>query len=132
MPILFQSLGIPEHARAVANALHDYDPTLSLERLPDAHPWLIDHPDKPYAVWHRSPAFPDYIIESYAESQLDHRIIANTVFGDANRHNWEADQFDPVTAAYHLVEARRRTDELTAGNELSMWREKRRRGDRVL
>lgn len=125
MPILFDHLGLPEHARPIARALHDFDPTLSLERLPDGHPWLEDNPTKPYAVIHRSPAFPEYVIESYPESMLDHRIIANVAFGDANRHDWDLENFDPVTAAYHLVETRKRVDDLSARNELQQWREDR-------
>lgn len=117
MVIEFRHLGLPERARPIAQALNDFDPTLSLERLPDGHPWLIDNADKPYAVIHRSPNFPEYIIESYSEDRLDPRIIANVMFGDANRHNWDLSEFDPVAAAYHLVEARRRGDELQERND---------------
>lgn len=113
----FRHIGLPERAWAIAATLNDYDPTLHLERLPDNHPWLKDNPDRPYAVIHRSPAFPEYIIESYGEDRLDPRIIANTIFGDANRHNWNIEEFDPVTAAYHLVEERRRADKIQEGND---------------
>ena len=125
MPILFEHLGLPEHARPVAATLNDYDPNLTLERLPEGHPWLQDNPDRPYAVIHRSPNFGEYVIESYSEDRLDHRIIANTIFGDANKHNWDLDKFDPVMAAHHAVEARKRMDQVSAGNELQMWRQNR-------
>jgi len=116
MVILFQHLGLPEHARPLAQMLNDYDPTLSLERLPDSHPWLIDNPDKPYAVIHRGLGMQEYIIESYPEDRLDHRVFANTVFGDANKHNWDFDEFDPVAASKLLLEERRRAEEREEAN----------------
>lgn len=118
MVTLFRHLGLPEHARAVAQLLQDYDPTLSLERLPAGHPWLDANPDKPYAVIHRNPAFPEYVIESYPESMLDHRIFANTVFGDANKHNWDLEEFDPVAVSAMLVGQRQREDQNEIGNDV--------------
>lgn len=134
MVILFQHLGLPEHARTLAKTINDFDPTLSLERLPEGHPWLEANPDKPYAVWHRSPAFEDYIIESYSEDRLDHRVLANLMFGDANRHDWNLEEFDPIAATHHLLEERRRA-EINEENNLRMdyaLRQRNGTGKRVL
>lgn len=110
MTVLFRHLGLPEHARSLAQLIQDFDPTLHLERLPEGHPWLEDNPDKPYAVIHRHPSFPEYVIESYSAERLDHRVFANLAFGDANRHNWNLEEFDPVGTAAMLLEGRRRED----------------------
>lgn len=117
MTILFDTLGLPDHARPLARLINDYDRNLTLERLPERHPWLIDNPDKPYAVVHRSPQFGEYVVASYAEYSLDERIFANIVAGDARKHGWDMSEFDPIGAARTLVEARRREDELEAAND---------------
>ena len=117
MVTLFRNLGLPEHARPLAQLIQDFDPTVFLERLPDGHPWLEGNPDKPYAVIHRHPNFPEYVIESYSADRLDHRVFANLAFGDANRHDWDLAEFDPVGTAAMLLEGRRREDENEAAND---------------
>lgn len=124
---LFRHLGLPERARSLAQLIEDFDPTLHLERLPEGHPWLTDNPDKPYAVIHRHPNFPEYVIESYSEDRLDHRVFANLAFGDANRHNWNLEEFDPVGTAAMLLEGRRREDENEWGNDYQAYKQGKKR-----
>ena len=117
MTVLLSTLGLPDHARPLARLVSDYDPTLSLERLPERHPWLLANPDRPYAVIHRSLQFGEYVVESYPESMLDARLFATIVDGDARRHGFDMDKFDALGRAQMLLEARRREDELETAND---------------
>lgn len=111
MTTLFNTLGVPEFARPLARLINDYDPNLFLERLPDGHPRLIDHPDQRYAVIDRPLGLPEYIVQSYPEHLLDHRVFADIIAASARQHDWDKAKFDPVTAAHHMLEARRREDD---------------------
>lgn len=125
MTLLFSNLGLPEHARPLARLINDYDHYLSLERLPDGHEWLKANPDKPYAVWHRHPGLTPYIIESFPESMLDHRIMAVILQGDAEKHGWDMSKFDPIGATAMLLEGRKREDEMAAANDLMAFKQNR-------
>ena len=111
MTVLFNTLGVPDFARPLARLINDYDPNLTLERLPDSHPRLIDHPDERYAVIDRPLGLPEYVVNAYPEHLLDHRVFADVIAASAREHHWDIREFDPVTAAHHLLEARRREDE---------------------
>lgn len=117
MTLLFNQLGLPENARALATLIHDFDDSLFLERLPDQHPWLVENPDKPFAVIHRPLGAPEYIFGSYPGHLLDHRVFADILAGYAGTHKWDLSEFDPVTAAHHLLEGRKRADEWEAEND---------------
>lgn len=127
MTISFQHLGLPERARPIAQLIADYDQYLSLERLPNGHPWLIDNAEKPYAVIHRMPGVPEYVIESYGEGSLDSRIFANIIQGDAAKHGWDLAEFDPINAAAMLLEGRKREDELDEANDRMAFKLRERR-----
>jgi hypothetical protein len=118
MTLLFNTLGLPEHARPLARLIHDYDSTVTLEKLPDGHPWLFEAPNKPYALVHRPMHAPEYVIESFPESMLDERILAILVEGDMHKAGKKLANFDPVHWARMQLESRKREDELGAANEL--------------
>lgn len=127
MTVLFNTLGIPDFARPLARLINDYDPNLTLERLPDSHPRLIDNPDHRYAVIDRPLGLPEYIVASYPEHLLDHRVFADVIAASAREHQWDINVFDPVTAAHNLLEARRREDENEArADKIKYAMEKRR------
>lgn len=134
MTLLFNTLGLPETARPVARLIQDYNPTVTLERLPDSSPWLIDNPGKPYALVHRPLGLPEYIIESFPESMLDERLLAILIEGDMHRAGKKLSNFDPVGWAKQQLEARKREDELGAANELWEFKMRQRNetGKRVL
>jgi hypothetical protein len=127
MTVLFSQLGLPEHARSLANLINDHDNRLSLEKLPADHPWLQGNPGKPYAVIHRPFHAPEYVVASYPEHLLDHRIFADIIAGDARTHNWDMEEFDPVYVAQNLLRARRRMDDKGAAQELMEWKMERRK-----
>lgn len=134
MTLLFNTLGLPEHARPIARLINDYDPSVSLERLPEGSPWLIDNPTKPYALVHRGMGKPEYIIESFPESMLDERLLAILVEADMNRSGRKLENFDPVGFANRMLQERKREDERGAANELWEWklRQRNENGKRVL
>lgn len=127
MTVMFNTLGLPDHARPLARLISDYDPTLSLERLPERHPWLLANPNKPYAVIHRSLQFGEYIVDSYPESMLDERVFALIVQGDARRHGFDMDKFDALARSQMLLEQRRREDALESANDKMAFSMKRRK-----
>lgn len=118
MTLLFNTLGLPDHARSIARAINDYDPSVTLERLPDGSPWLHDNPGKPYALVHRGLGMQEYIIESFPESMLDERLLAILIEGDMHKAGKSLKNFDPVHWAKMQLEGRKREDELGAAQEL--------------
>lgn len=106
----FRTLGIPEHARWLAEAVNDYDDRLFLERLPAGHPYLTAQPDKPYAVIHRPTHAPEYVVESFPETMLDERILAIIFQGDMNRAGRKMDKFDALRTARHVRQEREIAD----------------------
>lgn len=106
-----QYLDLPVKGREIAQIISDYDPELHLERLPSNSEYLIEQPDKPFAVIHRPFALPEYIIKTYPESMLDERIIAQLFEWDTSRFGGKLDKFDALGHARFLLEERRRADE---------------------
>lgn len=127
MTILFNTLGVPEFARPLARLINDYDPNLTLERLPDSHPFLTDNPTSRYAVIHRPLGLPEYVVNAYPEHLLDHRVFADIIGGSAREHGWDMSKFDPVGAAATMLESRRREDEHEAATEHMAYIMKKRR-----
>lgn len=118
-------LDLPAKGRDVARVLQDYDHELYLERLPPNHPYMIEQPDKPFAVFHRPLGLPEYIIRVYPESMLDERIIADVIRADAAKAGFELDKFDALTAANHVLHERRRSDEIQENMDRMAWERKR-------
>jgi hypothetical protein len=106
MIVDFSTLGLPEHARWLAETINDYDDRLSLEKLPPGHPWLQDQPDKPYAIIHRPTHAPEYVVESFPESMLDERLLAIVFEADMNRAGRKLDRFDALGHAARLKQER--------------------------
>ena len=127
MTTLFNTLGVPEFARPLARLINDYDPNLFLERLPDSHPRLIDHPDQRYAVIDRPLGKPEYIVQSYPEHLLDHRVFADIIAGSAREHHWDIGKFDPVGTAATMLEMRRREDDNEAKADIIKFTLKKRK-----
>lgn len=116
--ILFNTLSLPhQKARDTAEMIQDYDPELFLERLPEGHPWLIDNSSKPYALIHRPLGLPEYVIESFAESFLDERVLARVFEWDTRRFGKELSKFDALAHARRVAEAKSRDDRLGDDNE---------------
>lgn len=114
MVVLFNTLGLPHHAQVVAEIVHEYDPELSLERLPPGHPNLIGQPGKPYAIIHRSPAYPEYIFSTYSEGEIApnmvERVLGDIFHGDAKQHGRQLSKFDADAFARRLIEQRNIAD----------------------
>lgn len=74
-----------EMKRRVNQMLHDYDPKLSLRRIPADDPWF--DPAKPYGVWEdgvNTAAVANWVT-SVPESEIDHRLVAIIIEGDMKR-----------------------------------------------
>jgi hypothetical protein len=123
----FRELGLPPHARDLPKIIHDIDPTVTLERLPNGHPYLVAQPDKPYALIHRPAGMPEYVIESFPESMLDERMISILFEWDVNRFGQSLDKFAAVDHARHVRLERARADELQEKNDKMAFMMKKRR-----
>ena len=110
MIVDFSTLGIPEHARWLAETIHDYDNELSLERLPPSHPYMLGQPDKPYAIIHRPYHAPEYVVESFPESMLDERLIAIVYEADMKRAGRKISKHDALRTARELRQERQIAD----------------------
>lgn len=117
MTVDFSTLGLPERARPLAKLIHDYDDTLTLERLPIGHPWLIDNADRPYALVHRGLGMQEYVVESYPESMLDARIMGYILEADIRRAGKDVSKFDTLTAAQTLLAERKNQDRIEEAND---------------
>jgi hypothetical protein len=111
MVISFEHLSLPEKGRHIAKILSDYDHELHLELLPPQHPYLLEQPDKPYAVIHRPLGLPEYIIKVFPESMLDERILAQIFEWDTSRFGGQLDKFDALGMAKYILDERKRADE---------------------
>lgn len=115
--ITFENLDLPENGRHIAKILSDYDHELYLERLPPQHPYLIEQPDKPFAVIHRPLGLPEYVVKVFSETMLDERILAQIFEWDTARFGGSLDKFDALTKANWILNERKRADELEEARE---------------
>ena len=120
-------LDLPHKGRDIARILSDYDHELHLERLPNGHPYLIEQPEKPYAVIHRPLGLPEYIIKVFPESMLDERILAQIFEWDTSRSGGKLDKFDALGHAKFILDSRRRADEQEELREKMAYTLKKRR-----
>lgn len=128
MIVDFSTLGLPEHARWLAETINDYDDRLFLERLPAGHPYLQEQPDKPYALVHRPTHAPEYVIESFPESMLDERLLAIVFEADMNRAGRKLDRFDALRHARELAQARQIADRKASAADRFEYLQRRRTG----
>lgn len=120
-------LDLPHRGRDIARVLQDYDHELFLERLPDSHPYIIEQPDKPYAVIHRPISAPEYIVRVYPETMLDERILADVIRADAEKSGFDLDKFDALNAAHHVLHERKRSDEIAEQMDRLQWEQNKKR-----
>lgn len=120
-------LDLPYKGRDIARILSDYDHELHLERLPNGHPYLIEQPDKPFAIIHRPLGLPEYIIKVFPESMLDERILAQVFEWDTSRSGGKLDKFDALGHAKFILDSRRRADEQEELREKMAYTLKKRR-----
>jgi hypothetical protein len=120
-------LDLPHRARDVARVLQDYDHELFLERLPPSHPYIIEQPDKPFAVIHRPVGAPEYIVRVYPESMLDERVIADVIRADAAKSGFDLDKFDALSAANQVLHERKRSDEIAEQMDRLEWEQNKKR-----
>lgn len=114
----FSTLGLPnETARRVAEMVSEYDPDVTLERLPDGHPRLIDAPHKRYALIHHGMGLGTYVIDQFAEADLDHRVLAALIEGDMHRAGKKLENFQPLYWARQLMAEREKADKLASDQD---------------
>lgn len=116
--MLLDHLDLPhEEARTTARILNDYDPDLHLERLPDGHPWLIQAPNRPYAVIHRPFGQAEYVVDSFPPTMLDDRLLGIVFSWDSRRFGKDLDKFDARYGAERIRRERLRGDEIEEGRD---------------
>ncbi len=120
-------LDLPHKGRDIARILSDYDHELHLERLPNGHPYLIEQPNKPFALIHRPLGLPEYIIKVFPESMLDERILAQVFEWDTSRSGGKLDKFDALGHAKFILDSRKRADEQEELREKMAYTLKKRR-----
>lgn len=128
MIVDFSTLGLPEHARWLAETINDYDDRLFLEKLPPNHPYMVGQPDKPFAIIHRPTHAPEYVVESFPESMLDERLLAIVFESDMNRAGRKMDRFDALRAARHIKQEREIADRKASAADRFDYVQRRRTG----
>ncbi len=100
--------------RRVAQVIREIFPEVRLVRLESLHPSFNEK--KPYALIHEPNLLPAYVISTFAESEVDERLIAWIV---------ENNMQDPNSKASRLKILEMANKALNAKHELELMEEKR-------
>lgn len=100
------------HAR-IAEIISDYDPTLELAWIP---PDKREPGDSPFAVIHRVPGQPDYIV-CYSDDP-DERLLARVFKGDNAKHD-VLSEIEAQNAAHKALRMKAEMEELEEANDLA-------------
>ena len=73
-----------QHTR-IAEIIRDYNPELELAWIPHSERTAFDA--KPFAIIHNQPNGDRYVVGTFSEAEMDHRIIAHLFKHDATRHD---------------------------------------------
>lgn len=73
-----------QHTR-IAEIIHDYNPELELAWIPHAERTAFD--SKPFAIIHNQPNGSRYVVGTFSEAEMDHRIIAHLFNHDARNRD---------------------------------------------
>jgi hypothetical protein len=111
-----------EAQRHVDRLLRDYDPNLSLRRVPPTFPAF--RPDQPFGVYEEGiRGYQSPWVFFLSEAQIDHRVLARIVENDMHRDgNHAKDKMQSLVAAkqaeaaskalYRMEQDEQRTDEM--------------------
>lgn len=80
--ILSDEGALPAKYQRIAEIIRDYDPKLELAWIPPGQRTAFDK--EPFAIFHNDPR---YLVGTFSEAQMDHRIIAHLFkINNANRN----------------------------------------------
>jgi hypothetical protein len=97
-----------QHTR-IAEIIRDYNEELELAWIPPNERTSFDA--KPFAIIHNMPNGSRYVVGTFSEAEMDHRIIAHLFNHDARNRDVLSD-LDRENAAKELVSLKERQDEL--------------------
>ena len=93
-----------QHER-IAEVIRDLDPNLELAYIPDNMRSSFDK--HPFMVRHKN----GYVVMTLAANEVDHRVIAKLIKRDTAKGS-VIDAIDAESAAFHLVNAKAKLDDL--------------------
>jgi hypothetical protein len=106
-----------EHRR-IAQVIQDVFPNVHLIRMEPYMPGF--NPERPYGLYDR-PArldLPEYLIRTVAESEIDHRLLAELIRNNNHDPNSDVSKIQYLEMAYALTEAKREEEILAEKKDL--------------
>lgn len=104
-------LGLPPHARHIAEILAEFDPDIYVEILPSDH--IQFNPQKPFSVTIRPVGRESYVYGNYALHELNSRLVASFIERWNDAHGMAGyDAFEVLEAAENIMKAKQRQEEL--------------------
>jgi len=106
-----------EHRR-IAQVIQDVFPSVHLIRMNETLPgW---NPERPYGLWDRPARLdvPPYLIRTVAESEIDHRLLAELIKNNMHDANSEVSKIQLLEMAYQLTEAKREEEVLAEKRDM--------------
>lgn len=106
-----------EHRR-IAQVIQDVFPSVHLVRMEPTMEGF--NPERPYGLFDR-PAdlnLPHYLIRTVAESEIDHRLLAELIKNNMHDPNSEVSKIQLLEMAYALTEAKREEEILAEKKDL--------------
>lgn len=97
-----------EKYQRIAEVIRDYNPELELAWIPPSDRTAFDK--EPFAIFHNSAQFGRYLIGTFREDQMDHRIISHLFKIDNKNRNVLSD-LEADEAARQLLEMKKKLDD---------------------
>lgn len=107
---------VPTSAYRLARALADYDPSIYIIKLTEAHP-QFDR-ERPYSIVVHG-AKDKYVLKNYAEWQLDERIMADIIQADVTNAGMSIDDVQALNAAHAMMAAKEKQERDAERRELA-------------
>ena len=104
-----------QHTR-IAEIIQDYNPELELAWIPPNDRTSFDQ--KPFAIIHNMPNGSRYVVGTFSEAEMDHRIITYLFNHDARNRDILSD-IDRENAAKELLAYKERMDEQQEREEMA-------------
>lgn len=103
-----------QHSR-IAEIIRDYNPELELAWIPPSDRTAFDA--KPFAIIHNQPNGNRYVVGTFSEDQMDHRIISYLFNHDARNRDVLSD-IERENAAKELLRLKQIEDEAADRHEM--------------
>lgn len=106
-----------EHQR-IAEIIKDYEPYLELAWIPPEKRELDD--TQPFAILHREPGKPTYVVRTMAESEMNESIIAWLFMNDQQRGGQDLQgRLEKMEAARKALDMKASIDKMEEAKELA-------------